>query len=170
MDRAKIEEEWLVGNAVVAFVGALLMARAWESMDDGARLPFVPLTSLTLSQVTVLAIVAYLSMASFAFAAASVVAPLKSWAFNHAAFVSPFLEWMMWFAFLVSLGSAVSELPFDEQWARILWFGGIALFLSLAFRKILKPLLSSALALVQLLCALVTGRWKRFTASKRPGG
>ena len=41
IDIEQIKEEWLVGNAVVAFVGALLMAQAWEPSDVKNVIPIL---------------------------------------------------------------------------------------------------------------------------------
>ena len=40
MNEAGLKEDWLAGNAVVAFVGALLVAQSWQTSDGTLRLPF----------------------------------------------------------------------------------------------------------------------------------
>ena len=54
IDIEQIEEEWLVGNAVVAFVGALLMAKAWEPSDVRNVIPILNVTAPTFPQAAIL--------------------------------------------------------------------------------------------------------------------
>ena len=60
----QIKEEWLVGNAVVAFVGALLMAQAWEPSDVKSVVPIINVTVPAFPQAVVLGIVALLAAIS----------------------------------------------------------------------------------------------------------
>ena len=65
-DIEQIKEDWLVGNAVVAFVGALLMAQALEPSDAENVIPILNLTVPTFPQAVILGIVALLAISSFA--------------------------------------------------------------------------------------------------------
>ena len=172
MDEAKIDveqikEEWLVGNAVVAFVGALLMAQAWQPSDSANQLPILNVTVPTLPQAVILGIVALLSISSFVLALASAIPPLRSWAIHQASPYSQFLEWLMWVAFMMSLVSALSDIPPDQWWAQALWLGGAGLLFFLAFRMMLKPLIPPAKWLVHLLFRLLRRVWRRPVVSRR---
>ncbi len=50
VDLEQIKEEWLIGNAVVAFVGALLLAQAWEPSDAKSVIPILNVTVPSLPQ------------------------------------------------------------------------------------------------------------------------
>ena len=88
-DIEQIKEDWLVGNAVVAFVGALLMAQALEPSDAENVIPILNLTVPTFPQAVILGIVALLAISSFALVLASTVPPLRSWAIRQ---VSPYSQ------------------------------------------------------------------------------
>ena len=79
----------MVGDAVVAFVGALLMAQAWEPSDVKSVIPIINVTVPTFPQVVILGIVALLAVMSFVPALASAVRPLRSWAIHR---VSPYSQ------------------------------------------------------------------------------
>ena len=172
MDEAKIDverikEEWLVGNAVVAFVGALLMAQAWQPSDVKNVIPILNVTVPTFPQVIVLSIVAFLAVLSFVLALASTVPPLRSWAIHQVSPFSQFLEILMWLAFLMSLLSALSEMPRDEWWAEVLALSGLALWFFLSVRMVLRPLIPPAQSLIRYLRGLLLRGWHRFVASRR---
>ena len=161
IDVEQIKEEWLVGNAVVAFVGALLMAQAWEPPDSVNVLPILNVTVPTLPQAVILGIIAFLVSLSFVLALASVIPPLRSRAIHQVSPYSQVLEWLMWVAFLLSLLSALTEIPLDQWWAEALGWGGLALLFFLAFRMILKPLIPPAKWLARMLFGLAHRTWRR---------
>ena len=155
VDVEQIKEEWLVGNAVVAFVGALLMAQAWEPSDVKSVIPIINVTVPTFPQVVILGIVALLAVMSFVPSLASAVRPLRSWAINQAWPCSSLLEILMWVAFLFSLLSALAEIPSDQWWAEALGLGGAALLFFLLGRMVLRPLIPPAKGLGKSLFRLV---------------
>ena len=119
VDLEQIKEEWLVGNAVVAFVGALLMAQPWEPSDADNVIPILNVTVPTFPQAVILGIMALLAVLSFVLVLASAVPPPRSWAIRQVSPYSQLLEQLMWFAFLMSLLAALSEVPRDEWWAEV---------------------------------------------------
>ena len=163
----QIKEEWLVGNSVVAFVGALLMAQTWEPSEVRNEIPLLGATVPATPQMVVLGIVAFLAILSFALAVASAVPPLRTWAVNHAWPFSHLLEILMWMAFLFSLVSALAEIPSDQWWAGVLVLGGLALGLFLCVRMVLRPLIPPVKGLGKVLFRLVARAWNRFVASRR---
>ena len=77
VDLERIKEEWLVGNSVVAFVGALLMAQAWEPSDVKNVIPIINVTVPIFPQAVILGIVTFLVVLSIVLAVASSVPRLK---------------------------------------------------------------------------------------------
>ena len=172
MDEAKIEverikEEWLVGNAVVAFVGALLMAQAWEPSDVKNEIPIFDVSVPTFPEAVVLGTVAFLATVSFVLALASVIPRIRSWAIYQASPLSYLLEILMWVAFLMSLLSALAELPPEQWWAQALWLGGAALLFFLWGRMVLRPLIPPAKWSGRSLFQLLRWTWRRTIVSKR---
>lgn len=120
--------DWLAGNAVVVFVGALLMGQAWQPSDGTRTLPFnIPV--LVSSDIGHLSIIAVLCALSFFFALASMIPRLQHWA-SRAAYASLTLLWILvWVAFVLTWLSV--ELPDGQWWSDVLWWGGavMALFI-----------------------------------------
>lgn len=164
IDIEQIKEEWLVGNAVVAFVGALLMAQAWEPTDARNAIPILNVTVPIYPQAVVLSIVAFLAGSSFVLALASAIPPLRTWAIQRASPHSHLLEILMWVAFVLSLIAALNEIPRDQWWAEALWWGGAILLFFLWGRLMLRPLLPPAKWLTRLLIRFVGSIWTRLMA------
>ena len=167
IDIEQIKEEWLVGNAVVAFVGALLMAQAWEPSDVKNVIPILNVAAPTFPQAAILGIVAFLVVLSFVLALASAVPRLRSWAIYQVSPFSHFLELLLWLAFLVSLLSALPEIPRDEWWTEVLALSGLALWFFLAVRMVRMVLIPPAQSLVRYVRGLVLRPWNRFVVSRR---
>ena len=165
IDVERIKEEWLLGNAVLAFFGALLMAQAWQPSDIPNEI--LNLVVPTLPQLVVLAMVAVLATLSIIFALGSAIPRIRSWAITQATSYSHFLDWLMWFVFLISLLSGLSEIATDQWWAEVLELGGVAFLLFLAFRKIVRPLINPAKWLVHLLFKVLRWAWERIVALRR---
>ena len=166
-DLEQIKEEWLVGSAVVAFFGALLMAQAWEPSEAKNVIPILNVTAPTFPQAVILGLVALLAVSSFALALASAIPPLRSWAIRQVSPYSQPLEMLMWLAFLMSLLSGLSEIPRDEWWTEILALGGLGLWLFLSLRMVLRPLVPLAKSLVRYLGGLPRRAWNRLVVSRR---
>ena len=128
-----LKEDWLAGNAVVAFVGALLTAQSWILSDGFYELPF-DLTIPAFHGSVYLALGTFLFLSSFTFALASVVRPLQSRVFRASRPFSTLMALLIWTAFIVSWLGATAELPFDLWWSVVLFFGGFAFFLFLGYR------------------------------------
>ena len=159
IDIERVKEEWLVGNAVVAFVGALLMAQTWEPSEVRNEIPLLDVTVPATPQMVVLGIVAFLAILSFVLAVASAVPPLRTWAINQAWPYSSLLENLMWVAFLFSLVSTLAEIPSDQWWTQALWLGGAALLFFLWGRMALRLLIPPAKRLGKSLFRLLAKTW-----------
>ena len=167
VDLEQIKEEWLVGNSVVAFVGALMMAQTWEPSDVKSVIPIINVTVPTSPQAVTLGIVIFLVGLSIGFAVASSVPRLRSWAIQHVSPLWLLLDVLLWFAFLVGLLSVLSEIPRDEWWSNVLALSGIALSFFLAVRMLLRLMIPAAKWLVRYLRGLAVRAWKRFVKSRR---
>ena len=107
-----LKEDWLAGNAVVAFVGVLLTAQSWNLSDGVYELPF-NVTIPVFHDAVYLALGTFLFASSFALALASLVRPLRSRAIRASRPFSALMGLLIWVAFIVSWLGATAELPFD---------------------------------------------------------
>ena len=162
VDMEQVKQDWLVSNSVVAFVGALLMAWVWEPSEARSTIPFLEVAVPTMPQVVVLGAVAFLAAMSLTLALASAVPPLRSWAIYLTSPYSYLLEILVWFAFSLTLFSALAEIPTNQPWARALWFSGAVLLFFLWGRLMLRPFVAPARWLSRMLLRLVARGWNRF--------
>ena len=129
--------DWLFGNSLVAFIGALLMAQVWEPSEDTFRLLFffeVP----NYTGFIIFLIVAVFFVLSLFLAVASIVPPLRNVALKLATPFSTALDLIVWIAFVGSWGAAIQKLPTDEWWSGILVLGGIVMFFFIPARIYLR--------------------------------
>ena len=134
---SSLEEDWLAGNAVVAFVGALLIAQSWNLSDGVYELPF-NVTIPAFHDAVYLALGALLFVSSFALALTSQVRSLRSRAIR-ASVSTPFpvfMGFLIWVAFIVSWLGATAELLGDgDRWLLVvMYLGGFTFFLFLGYR------------------------------------
>ena len=78
IDVNRLSEDWLVGNSLIAFVGALIVAQAWDQAAGAYELPFLNAAIPALPQVAILGITGFLVSLAFAFAAGA-IAPAPSY-------------------------------------------------------------------------------------------
>ena len=130
-----LKEDSLAGNAVVAFMSALLLAGSWEPSGGVYELPF-NLTIPVLHDAVFFAIAAFLFVSSFVLALASIVRRLRCRAVRAIRPFSPFLAFFVWVAFIMGWLEVVSELPTDQWWSLVLFFGGFPFFLFLFWRML----------------------------------
>ena len=135
MNSRGLKKDWLAGNAVVAFLGALMLAQTWRPTGDGYKLPF-SLTVPAFPDPMSFAIAAFLFLSSFLLAVASVI-PIRlvpHWVIPVARTFSVVLDFFVWLAFMQSWLTIVSELPDYQWWAYVFAWGGLVMFIFLAFR------------------------------------
>ncbi len=125
----------LAGNAVVAFVGVLLTAQSWSISDGVYELPF-NVTIPAFHDAVYVAIGAFLFISSFALALASQVRPLRCRAIRASWPFKVLMGLLIWVAFIASWLGATAELPFDQWWSMVLFFGGFTFFLFLGYRLV----------------------------------
>ena len=133
IDLNEMKEDWLAGNAVVAFVGALLLGQAWEVSEGTVQL-FRILTVPSFTGLVLLALIAGLFGLSLALALASLVTPLQSWALSTTRSYSTVLWWVVFLSFFLSVGYAFSALPPNQWWSPALRLGGVGMLFFILFR------------------------------------
>ena len=133
IDLTEMKEDWLAGNAVVAFVGALLLGQAWEVSEGTVQL-FRILTVPSYTGLVLLTFIACLFCLSLALALASLVTPLQSWALSTTRSFSTVLWWVVLLSFFLSLGYAFSALPPNQWWSPVLRLGGVGMLLFIMFK------------------------------------
>ena len=133
IDLNEMKEDWLAGNAVVAFVGALLLGQAWEVSEGTVQL-FRILTVPSYTGLVLLTIIACLFCLSLALALASLVTPLQSWALSTTRSYSTVLWLVVFLSFLLSVGYAFSALPPNQWWSPALRLGGVGMLFFILFR------------------------------------
>ena len=151
-DYSALKEDWLAGNAVVAFVGVLLTAQSWSLSDGVYELPF-NVTIPAFHDAIYLAVGAFLFVSSFALALASQVRPLRCRSIRASRPFSVLMGLLIWVAFIASWLGATAELPVDQWWSMVLFIGGFTFFLFLGYRL--------NRAAFQLMCQLWTGPAER---------
>ena len=135
MNEVELRKDWLASNAVVAFVGALLLAQSWQMSEGTVKLLFM-FTVPDYTGLVIFIIIAGLFILSLFLALAAVVPVswLKSWALSAVTHLSPTLGLLTWFSFTIGLISAVPDLPLDQWWSVFLILGGFVLWLFLLYR------------------------------------
>ena len=135
MDETRLKKDWFTGNAVISFLGALMLAQTWRTTGSGYELPF-NITVPAFPDPMSFTIAAVLFLSSFLLAVASVI-PIRlvpHWVVPVVSTFSVVLDLFVWLAFLQSWLTIVSELPDDQWWAYAFAWGGLVMFLFLGFR------------------------------------
>ena len=133
MEEGHLREDWLAGNAVTAFVAALLLGQVWQAPEGTTKLLFV-FTVPDPSSYLIFAVMAFLFVSSLFFAIASIVAKFQNIASQLVGMLSIILSQMSLLAFIVGFFSALSDIPQEEWWSNFLVYGGFLLILFLFYR------------------------------------
>lgn len=135
MTKAELRQDWLAGNAVVAFAGALLVAQQWQSTDAVYNLPF-NLTISAIPDTGSFIVAAFLFISSFLLALASVVPPkwVPCWVIQVVSTITPTLGFFAWFVFLSGWITTVIKLPDNQWWTYVFAWGGFVMVLFLLYR------------------------------------
>ena len=133
MNPENLKSDWIANNAVVAFVGALLLGTALQSPNDHLtifnrfEIPHAP-------DFVIVGFILALCALSVFLASASVIKRLQPWAFKISPTVQPYLDLFLLVAFLLGFLTNATKLPYDQWWAYVLLFGGFGFFLFLLIR------------------------------------
>lgn len=126
MDREELKRDWLTSNALLAFVGALLMGQVWQ-MSEGTVKIFFIFTVSDYSGLVILVIIAVLFVLSvFLALGALFFQPVGRYVFRSRTTFSFLLEFLVWVSFTLSWAAALSELPLDQWWSLVLLLGGVS--------------------------------------------
>ena len=136
MGQAKLKQELLASSAVIAFVGALLMAQAWQAPEGTVKLFFI-FTVPDYTGLVIFGIIAFLFILAMFLALASFVPYLQRWADPAVEHLSPVLSFLGLVAFMIGLTSTVPDLPLNQWWAQCLVLGGFVLTIFLLLRYFL---------------------------------
>ena len=137
MTSAEYKEEWLFSNALVAFVGALMLTQQWQ-VSEGAVTFFFILELPEAVGYAIFLIIAGFFALSFFLAVASVIPVLRNVALLIGKKVSFALDFVVWIGFILSWASSISQLSLDLWWAELLLWGGLALIVFMLVRMALR--------------------------------
>ena len=137
MPSAEYKEEWLFSNALVAFVGALMLTQQWQVSEGAVTFLFILELPEAVGYAIFLAIAGFFAL-SFFLAVASVIPVLRNVALLIGKKVSFALDFVVWIGFILSWASAITQLSFDQWWAEMLLWGGLALIVFMLVRMVLR--------------------------------
>ena len=137
MTSSEYKEEWLFSNALVAFVGALMLTQHWQ-VSEGAVTFFFILELPEVVGYAIFLIIAGFFALSFFLAVASVIPILRKVALLIGKKVSFALDFIVWIGFILSWASSISQLDLDQWWADLLLWGGLALIIFMLVKMVLR--------------------------------
>ena len=137
MTSAEYKEEWLFSNALVAFVGALMLTQQWQISEGAVTFSFILELPEAVGYAIFLIIAGFFAL-SFFLAVASVIPVLRNVALLIGKKVSFALDFVVWIGFILSWASAITQLSLDQWWAEMLLWGGLALIVFMLVRMVLR--------------------------------
>ena len=141
MTEVEIKQDWLFGNALISFVGALLLGQVWERSEGTFKLLLI-FEVPNYTGFAIFTIIAGFCILSFILAIASMVSRLRSTALRLGTDFSIALDLIAWVAFSVSWLSSIPELPSGQWWSLFLLLGGFAFFIIIPIRMVLRGIRS----------------------------
>lgn len=141
---AKMKDDVLANSAATAFLGSLLMVQPWQRWEgsQGTTKLFM-FTFPDYSAQVILAIMLALLVLSLFLATASMVTPLQRLGLIVNRGASPIMLPIVAATFILSWISSSLMLPPDQWWSPVLFIGGFVMFIFLAFRPMVTPLIRS---------------------------
>ena len=136
MTSSEYKEDWLFSNALVAFVGALMLTQQWQVSGGALSFYFFEIPEVA-GFAIFLTIAAFFALSLF-LAVASVIPLLRNLALLIGKKVSFALDFVVWVGFILSWASAVSQMNLDLWWARMLLWGGLALIVFMAVKMVVR--------------------------------
>ena len=109
MTSAEYKEEWLFSNALVAFVGALMLTQQWQVSEGAVTFFFILELPEAVGYAIFLVIAGFFAL-SFFLAVASVIPVLRNVALLIGKKVSFALDFVVWIGFILSWASAITQL------------------------------------------------------------
>lgn len=136
MTSSEYKEDWLFSNALVAFVGALMLTQQWQSSGGAVSFYFFEVPEF--AGFSIFLIIAGFFVLSLFLAVASVIPVLRNLALLIGKKVSFALDFIVWLGFILSWAAAITDLPVDQWWAELLLWGGLALIIFMLVKMILR--------------------------------
>ena len=136
MTNTECKEEWLFSNALVAFVGAMLLAQRWQMSEGTIRFYFFEVPNYT--GFVIFLIIFGFFVLSFFLAVASVIPILQKYALCIGQALWFPLDFITWIGFILGWASAITQLSLDQWWAELLLWGGIALIVFMLVKMVLR--------------------------------
>ena len=136
MTSREYKEEWLFSNALVAFVGALMLTQQWQV--SGGAVSFYIFEVPEFAGFAIFLIIAGFFVLSFFLAVASVIPLIRNVALLIGKKVSFALDFVVWIGFVLSWASAITQLSLDQWWAEMLLWSGLALIVFMLVRMVLR--------------------------------
>ena len=136
MTSREFKEEWLFSNALVAFVGALMLTQQWQVSGGAIRFYFFEVPEI--AGFAIFLIIAGFFVLSFFLAVASVIPLIRNVALLIGKKVSFALDFVVWIGFVLSWAAAITDLPVDQWWAEMLLWGGLALIVFMLVKMVLR--------------------------------
>ena len=136
MTSSEYKEDWLFSNALVAFVGALMLTQQWQSSGGAVSFYFFEVPQFA-GFAIFLTIAAFFVLSLF-LAIASVIPVLRNVALLIGKKVSFALDFVVWIGFILSWAAAITELPVEQWWAELLLWGGLALIIFMLVKMVLR--------------------------------
>ena len=140
MNRSEQQGDWLAGNALVAFVGALMLAQSWQRADLSLGLP-LNLTVPILPDFLIFPVGVSLFVLSILLALASMIGPVRDLVLSASHLFSPVLGFFTSVAFILSWLAAMSEFPINQWWSQALFWGGAGMMVFILSRTFYGPLI-----------------------------
>ena len=139
---AKMKEDRLANSAVTAFLGSLLMGQSWQMWEGSqATTKLLMFTVPDYSALVILTIMSGLFVLSLFLATASIVTPLQRLGLSVTRWASPIMLPVVAASFILSWVSSSLKLPQDQWWSPVLFIGGFVMFIFVAFRPMVAPLI-----------------------------
>jgi len=113
MNKEELKKDWLANNALLAFVGALLMGTVWQASEGTGKILFV-CTVPDYSEWVVLAVIVVLFCLSIFLALAAWSEWVRRYAVRWWTYYSQPLGVLVWIIFMLSWLPLIPKLP--EQW------------------------------------------------------
>ena len=120
MNRTQLEKEWLVNSALIAFVGATLVAQSWRISSSSINLFGLATFDAGLDPSLHVGVGVLLACASLLCLLAYWISSLRAYVIRAAPFVSPTLGLLLFVALFVGLPSTILELNLPP-WIVIIW-------------------------------------------------
>ena len=135
MSKAELTQEWLVSNATVSFLGALLLGQAWHEPEGTVKLLFI-FTVPDYTGMVILGIILFFVTLAVILVVSTLSGRLQKKANCLASSFSPVLGLFGLVSFLLGFMAAIPDLPRDQWWTWLVVPTGVFLFIFLLVRYI----------------------------------